>query len=286
MKTRNALATLLTASALAALTFAAASPASAQCRRGGIFCAQVHVGVGFSGGIVIGAPPPPPVIVAAPPPPPVVVYEAAPPPPVVVYQQQPQQVVAVARTPLVYQERPMLGWGIHGHMGGMLSDAVQMGGLTGAFRLRPNPHVGIDFGIGTYAGVDYNDNDRVEVPLTVDGLFFLNPQGVAQPYALIGVGVSFASVAGPHITGVSPGYATSDSQGYAYYGGELGAGLELRLSRHWAINGDIRVFLRQRAGDGSSTPEFVEQDAFGNPTGRTTNTSWGGLGTLGATLYF
>lgn len=275
MMNRKSLTTLLTALTLAAGVLAAADSASAQCRRGGIFCAQVQVGI--SGGIVIGAPPPPPMVIyqPAPPPPPVVVYEPAP-PPVVVYQQRPVA-VGVVPAPMVLNERRSLGWGLHGHIGGMMSERVQMGGATGAFRLRPNDHFALDFGIGTYAGIDYNDNDRVEVPLTVDGLFFLNGRGVWQPYALVGVGVSFAQVSTVTDTGT---FRTSDPVGYVYYGGELGVGVELRLNQHWALSGDVRGFIRQRASDGTD-PEYTDA-----ATGRQTDTSWGALGTLGATLYF
>lgn len=273
MMNRKSLTTLLTALTLAAGVLATADSASAQCRRGGIFCAQVQIGI--SGGIMIGAPPPPPMVIyqPAPPPPPIVVYEVAP-PPVVVYQQRQ---VAVGVVPQPMPARRSLGWGLHGHVGGMMSERVQMGGATGAFRLRPNDHFALDFGIGTYAGIDYNDNDRVEVPLTVDGLFFLNGQGMWQPYALVGVGASFARVS---TLSTGPGTFISEDRGYVYYGGEVGVGVELRLNQHWAISGDVRGFIRQRASDGSD-PEYTDA-----ATGRQTDTSWGALGTLGATLYF
>ena len=61
------------------------------------------------------------------------------------------------------------------------------------------------------------------------------------------------------------------------------AGLELRLNEWFAINGDIRGFIRTRIDD-DGRPEFVEVDADGSQ--RSTNTSGGVTANLGATLYF
>jgi hypothetical protein len=69
---------------------------------------------------------------------------------------------------------------------------------------------------------------------------------------------------------------------YSYFGAQAGIGLELRLSRHFAINGDVRGFIRGRIDDQAQySPEFVN-----TTTGQTTNTSGGGLLTLGMTFYF
>ncbi len=250
------------------------STAEAQCSPGAFVCAEVHLG----GSIHFGppAPPPPPrtqvVIVQEappPPPPPVVVYQPAPPPPTtVVYAEAQPAPVAVQ-----YDVQPVqLGIGLHGHIGGMFSDSVHMGGATGAFRLRPNDgHLALDLGIGVYAGQDYNGWDRAEVPLTADLMLFVNPESRLQLYGLAGVGVSFAHAEDPFDFGAS--------RDYAYFGGELGVGLEWRLSRWFALNGDIRGFVRERVDD-DPQPEFIDED------GRTTDTSGGVLGTLGATVYF
>jgi len=74
--------------------------------------------------------------------------------------------------------------------------------------------------------------------------------------------------------------AAFDAQ-YGYFGGQAGAGFELRVGRVLALNADLRGFLRTRIDSGAqSQPEFV--DALGH----TTNTSAGALFTAGMTFYF
>jgi hypothetical protein len=58
---------------------------------------------------------------------------------------------------------------------------------------------------------------------------------------------------------------------YSYLGGQGGAGLEFRLSRHFALGVDGLGFVRHRTDDGP-TPEFVDEK-----TGATTKNSGGGL---------
>jgi hypothetical protein len=169
------------------------------------------------------------------------------------------------------------GLGLHAHLGGMIGGSVRMGGLTGALRLRrPSERLALDFGIGAYAGEDFNGLDRTEVPLTVDLLAYLNPRDQLQIYGLAGLGVSFA-----HAQGASPNGGSFMDRSYAHVGGEVGVGLELRLSRWFALTGDVRAFLRQRV-DQDSEPEFTDPE---DPN-RQTDTSTGALATIGATLYF
>jgi hypothetical protein len=269
--------------------------ASAQCEPGAIFCAQVEI----HGGVQWGAPPPPPppavVYVQPAPPPPVVVYRPAPPPPVVVYQPAPPPMV-------VYQEQPRQHyflesdgtWGLHGHIGGTVSDSLYMGGGEVGIRWRPRPRFALDLGIGGYAGIDYEGNQRTEIPLTANFLFFFNPRSRLQAYALAGVGLSFAQVGGEgwghhhdddwdHDDWDDDDF---DGEGMAYYGGMIGFGLEWRLSQHFALNTDLRGFLRHRFSGETNQPEFVEIGEDGRPTGRATDTSGGGLLTLGGTFYF
>jgi hypothetical protein len=245
------------------------------------FCAEFHGGGSVHFGM---APPPPPpprraqvvIVHEEPPPPPVVVYQPAPPPParvVVVTEVQPQPRPA----PRYRLEPVRLGVGVHGRLGGMISDRVQMGGIAGAFRIRPNDgHLAVDLGVGIYGGQDYHGNDRVEVPLTADLLLYVNPQNRLQLYGVLGVGASFASID----DGGWRGTFDEDDMHSTYLGGQLGVGLELRLSRWFAINGDIRGFVRERVDSTSNRPEFTAAD------GRTTNTSGGAVGNIGATIYF
>lgn len=265
------------------------TPADAQCYGGESFCAEFHVGASVGGSVRIGPPAPPPparaqviIVEEAPPPPPVVVYQPAPPPPqhttVVVHETRPVQ------THVRYHVEPQFsGIGLHAHLGGMFTDRVHMGGLAGALRIRPNMgHFALDLGLGVYGGEDFNGQDRVEVPLTADVLLFVNPRSRLQFYGVAGVGVSFAHSNDPDAYDPwTDTYYGDDGRDYGYVGGQLGLGLELRLGRRFAINGDVRGFVRERVDSNTDAPEFVDPD-----TGRTTNTSGGVVGNIGATLYF
>lgn len=286
-RTRIALALGALLPAIIALV-GAPSSADAQCAPGSIFCAELRIGGGQAPPppppappevVVVPAPPPPapPVVYVqpAPPPPPRVVYVQPPPPPRVVYVQPPQRQYVVTR-PI---GRGRIG--LNGFLGGMGGD-VSMGGIGGALRLRPTPNWALDLGMGVYAGSDYEDNDRVEVPFTADALFFVNPQSRFQFYVVGGLGFSYARVEG---AGCFDRYrydyaCDATAHDYGYFGGQVGAGLELRLSQHFALNGDLRGFLRGRIDTNDPEPEFTHED------GRTTNTSGGVYGRLGATFYF
>ncbi|MCS6799077.1 MAG: porin family protein [Myxococcota bacterium] len=255
----------------------------AQCTGAEIFCASVS----------IGAPPPPPraqvvVVQPAPPPPPVVVYRPAPPPPppaVVVVEPAPQPVVTYDT---VYEVAPedARGLGLHAHLGGMGGERVAMGGIAGAVRWRPDlGHFALDLGMAVYGGEDYQGMRRVEVPFTANLLYFFNPRSRLQLYGLVGLGASFASAESYDGVWDVGGFEPDEARDFAYVGMLGGVGLELRLGRHWAVNGDVRGFVRRRVDD-HPEPEFVERDALGRPTGRATDTSGGVVGTLGATLYF
>jgi hypothetical protein len=175
-------------------------------------------------------------------------------------------------------DRPNLG--VHGHVGGITSSQVDMGGFTAAFRLRPQEHIGLDLGIGAYGGTDYNGLDRAELPVTADLLFFVNPQHPLQVYFVAGAGVSFA-----HAEGVNRHTGHRESRDFTYAGGQAGVGLEWRIADHFALNTDLRGFLRKMVDSGNGQAEFVEYDD-GRRTGRTTNLSGGGVFNLGATVYF
>ncbi len=272
----------------------------ATCRPGDILCGEVQVGP-FQGQIRVGPgdappppvvvqPPPPPVVIQAPPPPVVIqappppvvapptVVVQAPPPPVVV-QPQPQvitqrgRVIATQRT--TYRLVPDFDLGLHLSVGGMFTDRVSVGGGALAFRIRPNEFIGIDIGIGLYGGTDAQNIERFEMPGTVDLLVFFNPEDSFQVYGLIGVGASYAeqgqrTVAGRFIP----------ARDLAYLGGELGLGFEWRLARHFALNLDVRGFLREQVGPAT---EFSE---VRGGSLQTTNTSIGATGNLGMTFYF
>jgi opacity protein-like surface antigen len=157
------------------------------------------------------------------------------------------------------------------------SSTAGMGGLGLSFRARPVPHFALDFGLDAVAGRDYNGNRRTEVPFTISALVYANPRDMAQFYMLAGIGWSSASV---HRDDLGPSMAYADH--YSYFGGQLGAGLEFRVSRPVSINVDLVGFVRGRTDSAARVePEFVDP-----VTQRTTNTSGGGLFRAGVTFYW
>jgi hypothetical protein len=110
----------------------------------------------------------------------------------------------------------------------------------------------------------------------LNALFFVNPRSKAQVYFLAGFGWTGANVTDDISSFRDIKYT------YSYFGAQVGIGLEYRFSRHFAMNGDLRGFVRGRIDDRANyDAEFVDP-----ATGRTTNSSGGGLITLGATFYF
>jgi len=284
----------VTLSLLASIVALTVTPtAEAQCRPGSWLCAQVQVGVGVGvgGSVYIGPalppPPPPQVVYIQPqqPQPPVVIYQPQPQPqvvyvqpqPQVVYVQQQRQQVSLQPLPPVQLREPR--WGVHGEIGAMVSGNTAMGGGSVAIRMRPSPWFAVDLGIGAYSGIDYEGNDRVEIPLTANALFFVNPQSRLQLYFLAGVGLSYAHASNFAFdsSGFSGDFFGRD---FSYVGGQIGIGLEWRLGRHFALNTDLRGFIRTRTDD-DSRPEFVDP-----ATGATTDTSGGVYWTGGATIYW
>ncbi len=207
--------------------------------------------------------------------PPVVVYQPPPPPPVVVVRPSPEDAPPYPPPPPpdhVHHSE----WGLNLHIegasigSGSQGDAGMGGGGVG-LRYKPTRHFGIETDVDVLGGHDYQGGNRSEVALTFNGLLFLNPQSRAQIYLLAGFGWSAA-----HVNWDS-GAPPND---YSYFGGQAGVGLELRLTRNFALNTDVRGFIRGRTNAQNSPPEFTSSD------GRTTNTSGGALLTGGLTLYF
>ena len=168
-------------------------------------------------------------------------------------------------------------WGLQAHFLGALlgsrADAHSgMGGFGFALRARPTSYVALDLGVDFLGGRDYNGQRRSEVPITLNALFFVNPRDKVQVYFLGGLGLSTARVA----------VAPQTTAHYGYFGVQGGAGLELRLGRKVALNGDAIAFLRGRTDDLAQTsPEFTDA-----ATGKQTNTSGGGLLRAGLTFYW
>jgi opacity protein-like surface antigen len=158
-----------------------------------------------------------------------------------------------------------------GHPGGSSFNAG-MGGVGLSLRYRPVPHFAFDLGADVLAGNDYNGFQRMEVPVSLNGIIYLNPRSRVQVYLIGGANVSRAEVRSdspaPQLSQRDDG---SFGATYTYFGGQGGLGLEFRLSKRIAIDLDGLAFIRKRIGD-IKAPEFIDPS-----TGQTTNTSAGGL---------
>lgn len=226
--------------------------------------------------IVVYEPPPPPVGLEPPPPP--VTLEPPMPPPYESYRPRRQPI------------SPPHEWGLNLHFeGAMIGNGAQgnagLGGVGAGLRFKPSRYFGVEGNLDFATGTDYLGDKRDETAFTLNALLFLNPQSRAQIYLLAGIGWS-----GAHVTCDS--CTTPLDNHYDYFGGQAGAGLELRLTRVLAFNVDIRGFVRGRTDALAQTqPEFdspagCSTSPTASGTCRTTNSSGGALLTGGMTLYF
>ena len=215
---------------------------------------------------------------------PAVTYAPSPQPPVVIYQPPPPVIIREAPPPYYYTPRQPAPkrreWGLNLHLEGAMlgsraNNDASMGGAGFGLRYKPVPAFGLEADLDFVGGRDYNGFRRSETAFTLNALVFVNPKSKTQLYFLAGFGWSGANVRDDQSSSY---YASTE---YKYFGGQVGAGLEFRLARHFAMNVDLRGFIRGRVDDNAQyQPEFVSSD------GRTTNTSGGGLLTVGMTFYF
>ncbi|HYQ17231.1 MAG TPA: hypothetical protein VEQ58_15770 [Polyangiaceae bacterium] len=167
--------------------------------------------------------------------------------------------------------------GLMGNDDAMASNAG-MNGLGGALRFRPIPYIAIEGALELMWGNDYNGFQRFEHAELANVLFYANPRSVVQFYGLagLGIGAAYLDSSGPD------GRPILSDETYRYFGGQIGVGLEGRVTRHFALGADLIGFLRARTDrHADRNPEFVDPIS-----GRTTNTSGGGLLRLGATFYW
>lgn len=172
---------------------------------------------------------------------------------------------------------------ILGHAKGSAASAG-MGGVGLSLRYRPVPAFAFDLGVDVLAGNDYNGFQRVEVPITLNGMLYLNPRSRVQVYLMGGAHISRAQVrselAAPQLSRNDDG--SQYGANYTYFGGQGGGGFEFRLSRRVALNLDSLGFVRKRIDDDARrTPEFIDYK-----TGRTTNSSGGALVRGGLTFWW
>jgi hypothetical protein len=244
-------------------------------------------------------PPPPPLVeVPGPPPaapPPVVIYQpvpVAPPTRVIIitpgYRYQPYQqaypayrpVRVVSQPPQAAKARPKCRseWGLNLRVEGLAlgkgaAEGAGMGGVGLSLRYRPVPAFAFDAGLDIVTGTDYNGFTRTETPFSLNGMLFVNPRSHVQLYLIAGATYSHAKVNSPTASPLLKAGGDEDGgfgASYSYLGGQGGAGLEFRVSRHFALDIDGLGFVRHRTDDGPN-PEFV------NKAGQTTKNSGGGL---------
>jgi hypothetical protein len=180
------------------------------------------------------------------------------------------------------RRRTQLGLNVHldlGVMGPGAQDDSWLGGAGFAFRIRPFPLFAVDLGLELVGGIDYNGNDRTEQAFVGNALVFLNPRDRVQCFVLGGVSLGGAGVRVRRQAGY-PVPPRDDS--YTYVGGQLGLGVEWRVTRRTAITSDFSLFVRGRTdSERDARPEYVDPS-----THFATNASGGGLFRLGGTFYF
>lgn len=188
-----------------------------------------------------------------------------------------------------------VGFGGDGHGDMAAGRDAGMGGFGISLRYRPWARLAFDAGFDIVGGTDFNGFERVETPFSLNGIFYFNPRSRAQFYLIGGVNWSSATVRSsspsPLLTPTSDGNGYSAD--YEYFGGQLGTGLEFRLSKRLAFNVDALGFIRSRTDvdddhhrkDGQTgsakAPEYANAD-----TGQTTNKSGGVLFRGGLTLWW
>jgi hypothetical protein len=155
-----------------------------------------------------------------------------------------------------------------------------MGGAGATLRFRTHPMFAGELSIAGMVGTDYNGDARTELPITLSGIVYFNPQNRFQLYGVAGMGVSLAGVAYN-----DPRSRPDDTAAYAYFGGLAGLGVEWQLSPHFSLFGDARAFIRTRIDrEADENPEFSRVDSDGHR--QTTNVSAGVVGQLGGIFYF
>ncbi len=215
-------------------------------------------------------------------------------PPVVVYapagEDDKGRVIVVDRpvdVPPPKRQRYRPRWGLNLRLEGvgMGHDANQtdknnnssgMAGLGFSFRYRPVLHFAFDVGLDFFDGRDWSGYQRNEDALMFNGIIFFNPKDAVQFYTIGGFGFARARVQ------VDNGTDPVTNEDYSYFGGQLGVGLEFRVSHRVSLNLDAIGFIR-----GRTNPQAQTQPEFTDPTtGRSTNTSGGGLFRGGITFYW
>lgn len=204
-----------------------------------------------------------PVIVVTPAPPPVLIVEEAP-VRTVVRRSEPARVQPRRRAP---EHRTLTGLGLRVSGATVEGDKVglstaenpAMGGIGVQFRTRfgERQSLGLEIAADVISGAGDTFDQRT-IPVMASLTYHLFPNSRFQPYALAGVGVHFTRLA------YLDGQYNIDLTELA---GQLGAGVEIFLTKNLAINADIRA---QTIFKNLDTQEKIRTDCLhqvGNLTG-------------------
>ena len=119
-----------------------------------------------------------------------------------------------------------------------------MGGVGVHFRSRFARHWGLELAVDYLRGGDESDFVQWTVPVSLSGMFYLLPDSRINPYALAGIGAHFTTLE------YQGGDFTHSSIEIA---GILGAGLQVRISRSFALHADLRfMFVYKNLSEESS----------------------------------
>lgn len=246
------------------------------------------------GGVIIVQGPPPVWVAPAMPPPPV--YMA--PPPVQPYYVQPQPVyiqppvwqapptvyapaaVAAAQRPARPQFEAKFGVGATLEGAFTLDKGEQQGfGVLAQMRYRAGRHFGLELMGGYERSTDQAGFVRTDVPITFGFLIpFLGPEYALSPYIVLASGVNFANLRLLD----APTLQIDDQR--TQFVAQGGFGLELRLGKHFALNGDARIEGRF-AMNGPSEAVRNTTSVNGKPVPTIEDSLGLRLG-VGASLYF
>ncbi|HEY0469552.1 MAG TPA: hypothetical protein VGC79_35425, partial [Polyangiaceae bacterium] len=209
-------------------------------------------------------------------------YPSAPYPPPT-YPVVAGETVPLPAPPPKRRHRGFREWGFNLHLeAALLGDQPRrdevMGGLGFGFRYRALPALAIEAGVDLLRGPEHHGYYRSEAALLLNTLVFFNPRSVVQVYALAGLGFSRASLTYVHHGDQT--YVERSEAHQSYFGGQLGLGVEVRVSRRIAIGADLIGFMRGRTDDRADN-EFIDSSPD-----RASSTDGGGLLRAGVTFYW
>ncbi len=142
-------------------------------------------------------------------------------------------------------------------------------GVELGLRFRPKEWFALQAHIGYLATLSARRASRTTFPVFVDAVFFFGPESFK----------GFVHI-GPHMTLLveDEDSVTADARHFAQLGGQIGAGVEWRISRRLAVAIEAQFFVRQAFG-----PGFLHYDA---EAATFTNRSTGFFLSAGFVSYF